>query len=383
MGTAAWAVTPGAELYLVSAGRGQGACVGGICSQWRTDLWLFNPPTSSPGTVRIELLRRDRENLAPSFAEVSLASGQTLELRDVIGETLGLDGLFGALRVVAHHPVVVTGRVYDDNVVTNKGAGTAGQFYAGMSAAAALGLGDSTDILGLAHSDIWRSNLALVETSGAPVTVQVQRLDGGGTALGSMSVTLRAREAKQINNVLPALGAGTVTNQRVRVSVTEGSGRVLTAGSIIDNRTGDPSTVEMTIPVGAEAGNGVFEGVVRSPDGVWLDGGMALYLDSGQIEDVEFYINVDCDDAGLIPVDLFPSPPLQPIPLGPDGSFELSFSQEVPGWFTVTVTMTGTRSVAGPFFGALQTAVSGATGDLASCNATTVRPWRAAWTASY
>lgn len=379
------AVTPASELFLVSVGRAQGACPGGICAQWRTDVWLFSPLPDVSGTVRIEFLRRGQANLTPAFAEVELQPGQTIQLRDVVGDPLNQDGRFGALRVVAPGPVVLTGRVYDENVVTNKGAGTAGQFYAGMPAGAAVGLGQETDIVGLAHGEVWRSNLALVETAGHEVSLVVERLDAEGVLLGARSYELRPREALQINNVLPALGAGdTVENQRVRVRVTGGSGRVLAAGSIIDNRTGDPSTVEMVVPAGQPGGDGLYEGVVRSEDGTLLDGALALYVDDDRIHDVAFNIGLDCGEMGWISVDLWPEDaPLDPVVLGPGGEFDLSFSQEPYGLFLVTVTMSGAFSTAGPFVGAIETAVSGGTGEWAACNLTTTRPWRAAWTAPF
>lgn len=370
------------ETFLVAAGRGQGACPGGICSQWRTDIWLFGPLLDAAVTVRIEFLRRGQANPAPVFAEVQLQPGQTIQLRDVVGTTLGLDGVFGALRVVAPAPVALIGRVYDENVVTSKGTGTAGQFYAGIPAGSALGLGAGTDIVGLAHGGAWRSNLSLVETTGQGVSLEVSRLDAAGNLLASSPYQLRAREALQINDVLQTLGAATVENQRVRVLVTGGAGRVLAAGSVIDNRTGDPSTVAMVVPGGEAGEDGVYEGVVRTEEGLWLDGALAMYLFGGAIEDVRLNVNLDCVEAGLIGVDLFPDEPLSPVPLGSGGTFALSFSRQVDGLFLVTVTMTGALSSAGPFVGSLETAVSGGSGQWASCNRTTTRPWRAAWTAS-
>ena len=379
----ATAGTPAAESYVAAAGRGQGACLGGICSQWRTDLWLFSPFPGVSGTVRIEFLRRGQANLTPAFAEVDLQPGQTVQLRDVVGTPLGLDGVFGALRVVAPGPIVVTGRVYDDNVVTNKGAGTAGQFYAGIPATAALALDQETDILGLAHGEVWRSNLSLVETAGHEVTVEVQRLNAAGTLLAVKSYDLRPREALQINNVLQALGAGPVENQRIRVRVTGGNGRVLAAGSSIDNRTGDPSTVEMVIHAAQTGGDGVYEGVVWNESGFYLDGALSMDVEGNAISHILFNINLDCGESGYAAVDLWTEMPTDPVQIGPDGSFVLSFSQSPFGVFLVTVNMTGTQSASGPLVGAVATVVTGGEGEWAVCNGASTRSWRAAWTAPY
>ena len=39
---ASFAVAPATDLYLPSVGHAQGACPGGVCSQWRTDVgWPY------------------------------------------------------------------------------------------------------------------------------------------------------------------------------------------------------------------------------------------------------------------------------------------------------------------------------------------------------
>ena len=54
----ALAGTPGTDLFLPSVGHGQGSCPGGICAQWRTDAWVFNPDTAKPAAVTIYFLQR-------------------------------------------------------------------------------------------------------------------------------------------------------------------------------------------------------------------------------------------------------------------------------------------------------------------------------------
>ena len=134
--------------------------------------------------------------------------------------------------------------------VTGKGQGTAGQFFSGVPADLAIGLGDATDVIGLDQdgfqtSGNWRSNLAFVETTGNPVDLTISRIDSNGTVLGSISQHLDGREVYQINYALTAIVNTTGTNQRIRVAVTGGSGRVITNASRVDNLTGDPATIEM------------------------------------------------------------------------------------------------------------------------------------------
>ena len=57
----ALAVAPATDVYLASVGHGQGACVDGICSEWATDAWIYNPSSTS-ATVTIAFLPRGGAN---------------------------------------------------------------------------------------------------------------------------------------------------------------------------------------------------------------------------------------------------------------------------------------------------------------------------------
>jgi len=55
--------------------------------------------------------------------------------------------------------------------------------------------------------------------------------------------TLAANEFKQLTQILKSVGLGTTYNARIAVKVTSGSGKVTAYGSVIDNRTQDPTYV--------------------------------------------------------------------------------------------------------------------------------------------
>jgi hypothetical protein len=63
------------DLYLPSVAHGQ-AVPGGICSQWRSDAWIYNLSTSATATVQVYFLYRDRENVNPPSATVTVAPGE-------------------------------------------------------------------------------------------------------------------------------------------------------------------------------------------------------------------------------------------------------------------------------------------------------------------
>ncbi len=230
------------------------------------------------------LLRQANPN--PDSRRITVNPGETTYFHDVIGSGLfQLDNTFAGLRIVSSTPVLVTAESYDANVtVVNKGQGTAGQFFAGLPADGAIGLGESTDLPGFDQdgtgtSGTFRSNLAVVETTGNPVNYTLQLYNGSGTQVGTKAYSLQGREVGQINTVITDVTGTTGTNDRIRVVVTGGTGQLVAVGSRIDNRTGDPSTIDMV----AFHRFGLIEGIVFDDTGQDVDGGLQLTIGTGAI----------------------------------------------------------------------------------------------------
>jgi hypothetical protein len=66
----AGAAVPGTDVYLVSVGHTPGVCVGGVCAQWRTDAWVFNPSATQSAVVDIVFLPRGGAN--PAWTKVTV-----------------------------------------------------------------------------------------------------------------------------------------------------------------------------------------------------------------------------------------------------------------------------------------------------------------------
>jgi hypothetical protein len=381
----ALAVTPSTDVYIASVGHGQGACIGSVCSQWRTDVWIHNPSSSTTAAVTVYFLARGQANTSPTGKSVTVQPGATAEIKDIVGTGLfNLDPAFGALRLTSNTSVLVTGRIYDANVVTNQGTGTAGQFFAGSPANLSIGAGQSTTLIGLAQDAAGnnRTNFGFVETSGNSATVTVTKVDGSGTTLATKQYTLAAREAIQvpITDVGGALG----TNQRLIAAVTAGTGRVLAFGSVLDNHTGDPSTVDMSTAGAGGATSGSFDGVVYSADGSAVDGGVELTIDPSGLSSYTGVASLACGSFSYV-VDFFDTP-AQAVAIGGDGSFstqvtlDYTNSTNTGTAFSITWTLSGVLAPTGVLTGTLTSDTSGGTGDDAGCNGTEDRPWRAGWT---
>jgi hypothetical protein len=361
VGGAALALDPGTDLFVPSVGHGQGQEINGVRAQWRADLWVFNP-NSQAATVDIFLLLRNQANENPDSRRVTVNPGEVRFLPDIILGQFGRDNTYGALRVTSNHPVFVTGSSYDANVKVDakqRDVGTAGQFFSGVPATQAIGVGELADIVGLDQdgqqtAGIWRSNLALVETTGHSATLNIERLDGAGQSLGMIPVSLRPHEARQLDLVLTTINSTPGSNQRVRVKVMAGPGRVVTAASHIDNRTGDPSTVEM-------AGGGSDGAYLCKVDKTSYDTPITLQIANGTITHLEATIVVTDEDAGSACTGgelLRLEQTLNPAVALEDGTFSVSVGGSAGGT-TVTLQLEGSVDGYGGIGGQVTTTLSG------------------------
>jgi hypothetical protein len=358
----ALATVPGMDLYVPAVGHGLGQVVDGVQAWWRGDVWIFNPSASENASIDIYLLLRNQGNPNPAVRRIIVNAGETRYLPDVVGNTFNLDNTFGGLRIVSTIPVVVSGRSYDANVtVVGKTQGTAGQFFSGVPADLAIGVGDATDVIGLDQdgfetSGLWRSNLAFVETSGNPVDLSIQRVASNGTVLGTITTHLEGRQVSQINYVITSIVNTTGTNQRIRVAVTGGTGRVITNASRMDNRTGDPATIEMV--GGGREGSYVCKvdkGNYDTPITLTVAAGAVTTLDATIVftdEDV-----ASCSGGELLQL---AGPLPQPVFYDETGAFSFVVSNPNVGGVAVSLQVNGAISVTGQVSGTVTTTLAGA-----------------------
>jgi hypothetical protein len=350
------------DLYVPAVGHGLGQVVDGVQANWRGDVWIFNPSTTQPATVSIYLLLRNQGNPNPAVRSITVNAGETRYLPDIVFNTFGLDNTYGGLRIVSTIPVVVSGRSYDANVtVVGKGQGSAGQFFSGVPTDLAIGFGDSTDVIGLDQDGFqttgtWRSNLAFVETTGNPVDLTISRIDSNGTVLGTIGYHLEGRQVSQINYVITSIVNTTGTNQRIRVAVTGGTGRVIANASRMDNRTGDPATVEMV--GGGREGTYVSRldrADYKTPITLTVAGGAVTALDAT-------ILFTDADVASCTDIQLaaFSGPLSQPVFYDETGAFSFVVSDPNVGGIGISLQISGTITVTGQVSGTATTTLTGA-----------------------
>ena len=258
----------GTDVFLPSVG----AKAGVPPSVWYTTVWVHNPG-DGPANITVYLLER-QANTAPLSYTDTLAAGETRKYDDAV-QLMFAKQTFGALRITSNEKVVVSCRVY-----SQEGAAideSSGQFFAGVPASFAIGVGQSTEIVGghqtqpPAGSD-FRFNFGFVEVTGSgtcEARVTVRGPDG--TALGSKTYTVRHWEQLQVT-FAGEFGAVSSDNVRLTVEVLSGGGRVIAFGSSVANGSQDASTLEMTYADGLLAGSepGSITGITA---GVGLAGG--------------------------------------------------------------------------------------------------------------
>jgi len=372
----ALATVPGTDLYVPAVGHGLGQVVDGVRANWRADVWVFNPSTTQNATVSIFLLLRNQGNPTPAVQVITVNAGETRYLPDIVFNTFALDNTYGGLRITSTIPVVVSGRSYDANVkVEGKEPGTAGQFFSGVPAYLAIGLGDATDVIGLDQdgfqtSGTWRSNLAFVETTGNPVDLTVSRIDSNGTVVGTLGTSLQGRQVSQLNYVITAIVNTTGTNQRIRVAVTGGSGRVIANASRMDNRTGDPATIEMV--GGGREGTYVCKvdkGNYDTPITLTVAAGAVTALDATIIftdEDV-----ASCSGGELLQL---AGPLSQPVYYDEAGAFSFVVTNLNVGGIGISLQVNGAITVTGQVRGTATTTLAGA----GSCSGSKTWPFEGA-----
>lgn len=233
----------GTDVFIPSVGRRAGAA----SSSWYTTVWVHNP-NSAAANVQFSFLERDRVNLTPLVFNDTIPAGDTRRYENAVATMFAVEK-FGALRVVSNQRVIVNSRVYSQGSAEQPGD-SIGQFFAGVPGSFAIGVGESTQLLGAYQTSPkldseFRYNFGFVETTGRTATVRVTARDETGTAIAAKDYPMREFEARQfsLEDLVPSVDE---ENLRLEVEVVGGLGQIVAFGSGIANRSNDPATFEMS-----------------------------------------------------------------------------------------------------------------------------------------
>lgn len=214
----------------------------GPASNFHTDMRIYNAGSTPVSATLGYFPQAGDTTPRPANVNIQLAPGEVKALNNVLPQIWQLTRTGGAVTVDAPGTasLVVTGRTFS----RDSDGGTFGQFIPGITAGDGVGLGErALEVLQLEQSDQYRTNLGLVEVTGNPVTVEVVGNAAGKTA-AVVHFQLSGNEFRQVGRVFEQLAfTGASYTGRVSVRVVGGNGRVAAYGSVVDNRTVDPTYV--------------------------------------------------------------------------------------------------------------------------------------------
>jgi hypothetical protein len=237
-------------LYIPAAAHVRGA----RGTNWRTDL-VLNSQWHQSTWVDVTLLPRDQENVITPEERFTIFPGESIRVNDVLSTTFDFDGA-AALRIRPFGAITASSRTY--NLIQDAKAfdlptgSTFGQYLGAVPLGRALRFGDEGRISHLSHDPSLlegsRANLGLVNGSNGTIAVEVELFTADGTALGAFTTSLRRFEYRQLNKVFEEVTDQKVDEGYAVVRTTTSFGRLFALGSVVDNRTADPITVD-AVPI--------------------------------------------------------------------------------------------------------------------------------------
>ena len=178
-------------------------------------------------------------------AAFTVQPGEVKTFDDIVQSMFNAPGDGGSVVFTtnAASSLVTTGRTYTIDAAQNNG--TFGQFIPGVTSTQGIAANDKPlQILQLEESPNFRTNVGLVELTGNAATVHLTAFVPDSKITASTDIPLQPNQFVQANRVLASMYPGqNVYNARISVSVTSGTGRVAAYGSVIDNKSFDPTYV--------------------------------------------------------------------------------------------------------------------------------------------
>ncbi len=222
--------------FLPAAARANGA----RGSSWATDVDIQNAG-SGMASFQYLWLPRDTDNSMPAASDIfMLDAGETIRHADVLAAAFMVpDGVnaLGALALVSDSMDL---KIFSRTFNTTED-GTYGQGLAGMPADDLIPANMKKRILFFTENDAYRSNIGILNGTGAPLTIMWERFTADGTMVDAASAELPAWGNTQLNQVFA--GEAPVEGAYIDVWTSTEDGAFTAYGSVLDNMTSDPTTV--------------------------------------------------------------------------------------------------------------------------------------------
>jgi hypothetical protein len=254
------AASSGDALFISAAAHVAGA----QGTNWRSDLEVHNLGDEL-AVFRVLLLEHGVGNTSPEEVELSLASGRSLRLGDVLLTEFGVEGSAAMILVPSSGRIIATSRTYnllgEGNNLGLPAGSTFGQYIPSLPSEESIRFGSQGRLIQLSHSTSAdggaRANLGLVNATGAELRVKVELFTAGGERLGIVNRTLEPYEFEQLNRVFDRVTGDDVDDGYAVLSTSTPGGAFFAYASVVDNLTGDPVAISAaSLPEEAPTGAG-------------------------------------------------------------------------------------------------------------------------------
>jgi PKD repeat protein len=209
-------------------------------SAWRTNVAVVNR-SASPATLTVTYL--PYTGATPKVKTATLAAGATHEWTDILVSLFGLTDGKGTVQISSTQPLFATSRTYNQAT-----SGTFGQSYPALAETHAIAAGKIGVIPQLTNNSSFRTNLGVQNMGTATASVEVKLFASNGAQVGSaITLSPTAGHYVQQDKILDAAGAGTRALAYATVEVKTSGAKVWAYASVVDNNTGDPTTVSVLV----------------------------------------------------------------------------------------------------------------------------------------
>jgi hypothetical protein len=207
-------------------------------SYWTTDLEVLNLG-DQPVSYQLRMLPRGEDNSgAPLSESFQLAARSTVRYADIWGELAG-EGA-GAIEVVSDSPDAV--RIMSRTFTVGE-LGSYGQGIPAIGEADYFAHGEVARIIQLTQNPGFRSNVGFVNPTGGTIHLEVEFFAKTGDSLGTSGLNLKPHSNNQWSEAFSRVTDDHVSDGYVEVRTTTEGARFFAYGSVVDNRTQDPTTV--------------------------------------------------------------------------------------------------------------------------------------------
>jgi len=208
-------------------------------SVWRSTLCVTNRSGS-----RADLTLGYRMGSSAVTRTHQLQSGWIKEWADVAVSLFDQIGsTSGSIEIVSNVPIIVVARTYNEAP-----DGTFGQGMPGNGDSATLAYGQLGVLPQLKKTTAFRTNVGLMNHGVTACNVRIKLFSETGSQLGStINTSVPAKQWEQINDVFDEAGVGECQIGFATIEILTAGGKIWAYGSVVDNGTGDPTTIPLFI----------------------------------------------------------------------------------------------------------------------------------------